>query len=130
MTDSMEVEDDERTLYCHLSGTQKALIPLILLLIGGCVFGLVHKEWRFSEAALYAISALSTGGLISPTTDDTAMWFTGFYCLFGIPVYGYALAATAGWQEQISAIGIHVAKGIQNKDSPVIAPRIYSAATL
>lgn len=25
------------------------------------------------------------------------MWFTGFYCLFGIPVYGYALAATAGW---------------------------------
>jgi hypothetical protein len=41
------------------------------------------------------VAALSTAGLEAPSTDPLAMWFTGLYCLFGVPVYGVLLASVA-----------------------------------
>ena len=46
----------------------------------------------FVRSLLFAVSALSTGGLEAPSTDDTGMWFTGWYCLIGCPIYGLLLA--------------------------------------
>ena len=40
---------------------------------------------------------MSTGGLEAPSTDDDAMWFTGFYSLIGVPLYGAALAVLANY---------------------------------
>ena len=46
-------------------------------LSAGVTFGMVHLHWVFSEALLYTVAALSTGGLVAPDSDDCSMWFTG-----------------------------------------------------
>ena len=67
---------------------------------------MIHEKWPFSRALLFSVSALSTGGLVAPSTDESAMWFTGVYTLFGVPLYGYVLASVAGFLETRSRLAI------------------------
>jgi hypothetical protein len=77
----------------------KAFLIFVVSVFTGVIFGMLYEKWNFGQSLLFAVSALSTGGLESPTTDNTGMWFAGFYCLFGVPVYGYLLASAAGFIE-------------------------------
>lgn len=56
----------------------------------------VGGDFTLSKAWLFSVTAMSTGGLVAPSTDDGSMWFTGFYCLIGVPVYGALLGAIGG----------------------------------
>ena len=41
------------------------------------------------------VTALSTGGLKAPSNSETNLWFTGFYVLVGVPIFGMALGEGA-----------------------------------
>jgi hypothetical protein len=78
----------------------KMFFVFFVMIAIGTIYGLTHErrddlgeeKWDFVRALLFAVSALSTGGLEAPSTDDTGMWFTGWYCLIGCPIYGLLLA--------------------------------------
>lgn len=70
-------------------------IALVIFLTSGVLYGTNVEGWSFIQALLYAISAMSTGGLEAPTATTDGMWFTGFFCLFGCPLYGVLLAQLA-----------------------------------
>ena len=43
----------------------------------------------------FQVTALSTGGLKAPSNSETNLWFTGFYVLVGVPIFGMALGEGA-----------------------------------
>jgi hypothetical protein len=54
-------------------------------------------QWNVSviEGVYFAITAMSTGGLFAPPTDAGSMWFTAFFILIGVPLYGCVLGNAA-----------------------------------
>jgi Ca2+-binding EF-hand superfamily protein len=80
--------DDRRTL-CN------SFFLLLTWLLIGVIYGVVKEEWTFITSLYYASAACSTGGLQGPTPDETGVWFTAFYSLIGVPIYGYTLGQGA-----------------------------------
>eukprot|EP00656_Telonema_subtile_P018269 TRINITY_DN19854_c0_g1_i1.p1 TRINITY_DN19854_c0_g1~~TRINITY_DN19854_c0_g1_i1.p1 ORF type:complete len:193 (+),score=34.21 TRINITY_DN19854_c0_g1_i1:332-910(+) len=63
----------------------------------GVMFAVLHEEWGFVRALYFSVTALSTAGLQAPNPDsDFSMWFVGWYCLAGVPLFGLCLGQMAG----------------------------------
>lgn len=76
----------------------KVQLILLLFVVVGITYGMVHEKWSFITSLYFAITAMSTAGLqgISDPKDDFSCWFTGVYVLLGVPLYGMALGIYAG----------------------------------
>mmetsp|Transcript_11239 Transcript_11239/g.33680 ORF Transcript_11239/g.33680 Transcript_11239/m.33680 type:complete len:501 (-) Transcript_11239:30-1532(-) len=126
---SEEVDDDGIVIVeqCRWTGDYTLALGLIFLIIAGCIFGGLYQKWRFSQSLLFSISAMSTGGLIAPSTSNFAMVFTGMYCMIGIPWYAYALAATATWLQSAdrdAAMDTLVQKGFRKLTACLIVDEL------
>jgi len=53
------------------------------------------KHWSFGKSALFAVAAMSTGGLVSPNIDDFSMGFVAVLSIIGVISYGMAIGAIA-----------------------------------
>eukprot|EP00040_Diaphanoeca_grandis_P015030 m.76481 g.76481 ORF g.76481 m.76481 type:complete len:500 (+) comp24901_c0_seq1:216-1715(+) len=71
------------------------LISSITIIITGLVFAMVHLEWNFIRALLYSVSAISTGGLEAPPDTTSALWFTAWFSLVGVPIYAVFVSTLA-----------------------------------
>lgn len=40
---------------------------------------------------LFAVSAMSTGGVIAPASKPASFWFCGFYAMVGVPLFGVCI---------------------------------------
>lgn len=83
---------------CKCTQTMTLTSSLVVWLGLGAYFA--HKEWgmTYIESAYFAITALSTAGLQSPgSIDDTSMWLTGVFVLFGVPLFGIVLGTSASY---------------------------------
>jgi hypothetical protein len=82
---SLDVENEEIADQIYstdvLRNSRRSRVLLItvflLYLSAGVIFGMVYEGWVLSEALLFTVAALSTGGLVAPSSSDTSMWFTG-----------------------------------------------------
>mmetsp|Transcript_30508 Transcript_30508/g.65723 ORF Transcript_30508/g.65723 Transcript_30508/m.65723 type:complete len:333 (+) Transcript_30508:92-1090(+) len=74
------------------------IIALWLVWIAVLVlFSMVTIKWNFTEALLFAVSSLSTGGLWK-IPDDSPEWYFGFVgamSALGVPLMGLAMASIA-----------------------------------
>ena len=68
---------------------------LLAVLLTGFTFAVLHEKKDPITALYFAITALSTGGLMAPADHAVSLWFTGAWCIIGVPVFGYALGQLA-----------------------------------
>ena len=59
--------------------------------------GDAEDRWGFSTGLLFAVSSMSTGGLVSPSIDDSSMRFAGFFSLFGVMAYAFTIGAAVDY---------------------------------
>lgn len=72
----------------------------ILFVVSATIGSCITQEWPFITGLYFAVSSLSTGGLMAldPTkTDNTMYFFTGVYAAFGVPLMALAMAKIAGF---------------------------------
>jgi len=67
-----------------------ALVFLIVWLLIGIVFGMMHEKFKFIQSILFAVASLSTAGLIGidDKAEDTAWLFMAVFCMVGCPTFG------------------------------------------
>lgn len=79
----------------NLMEVRLCLIVFVFIFVG-MLFGMLNQEWTFITSLYYCITAMSTAGLQGPNPEHSlAMWFTGTYVLFGVPLYGACLGIFA-----------------------------------
>ena len=81
----------------HFFEKDEVLVSLYFLfwIAMGALFAHVKWDATLIEGVYFAITAVSTGGFLAPELDDTSMWFTGFFVLIGVPIFGQALGILA-----------------------------------
>eukprot|EP00940_MAST-03C_sp_MAST-3C-sp2_P001354 g1354.t1 len=80
---------DNRTVVKLISG-------VVALIVAGVIYGMAYEDWTFISSIYFGITAMSTGGLQTPSTDDPlAVLFCGVYVLIGVPLYGCCLGLFA-----------------------------------
>lgn len=92
-------------------------------LSGGVIFGMIHENWDASEAVLFSVAALSTGGLVAPSKDDLSLWFTAWFTLLGVPLFGCVLACLAGMFEAMTRHAIRkeeIAQGFTDRERDML----------
>ena len=77
---------------------QRRLGSVVLLgtvVLIGVAFSVLHEKRSLIDGIYFSLTALSTGGLLAPIDTPFSLWFVGAWCLFGVPVFGYALGNVA-----------------------------------
>ena len=71
------------------------IIIWLLFVLFGWIWSCFMFDWSFWEGLYFAVSSLSTGGLLGIPADapDLCFLFVGLYCCTGIPVMGMGIAA-------------------------------------
>jgi len=77
----------------------RALVVWVIFIICATIGSCMANDWPFVTGLYFAISSLSTGGLVAlPAGSAEWMYFwTGFYAAFGVPLMGVAMATLAGF---------------------------------
>jgi hypothetical protein len=76
---------------------QMSMVVGFIIMIG-VIWGTQRAGMDITEALLFAVTSLSTGGLTQPDAEiDDISLFIGFFCLLGIPMYAGLLGAVAGY---------------------------------
>lgn len=95
------------TMYSYTLGSSlfRTLAFYLFLTFVGIIFGMVKNQdplnvgddpdWSFGKSMLFSVSAMSTGGLVSPNIDDFSMVFCGVLSAVGVISYGMAIGAVA-----------------------------------
>jgi len=73
-------------------------LAFICMIVIGVIFSMVADERPFIEALYFAISALSTAGMVAVNTveSDAHVLFVSFFALIGVPIYCTMLGSFAG----------------------------------
>lgn len=68
---------------------------VIICIISACVI----NDWDFATGLYFAVSSLSTGGLVAlpPDSDNAYYGLLGLYAAFGIPLMALAMGTLAGF---------------------------------
>ena len=98
---SLPTYDENPTVF-HVTG---AFVAWILL---GALYQVWYLDARFMDGLYFAVSGLSTGGLLAPqdfapdtdtpeehTQKVAVFWFIGWYVLVGVPIFGMCLGQGA-----------------------------------
>eukprot|EP00939_MAST-03C_sp_MAST-3C-sp1_P002008 g2008.t1 len=82
-----------REFYDNNSSEIRLVVIVLVLVTVGVTYGMVDEDWTFISSIYFGITAMSTGGLQTPTIDSSALnsLFTGCFVLIGVPVYGCCL---------------------------------------
>lgn len=77
----------------------RGIVIWLLFLIIGTIFAAELNNWTFITALYFAVSTMSTGGLVSlpENSPDYSYLLLGLYAAFGIPIMGVAMASLAGF---------------------------------
>lgn len=83
-------------LTAHLTMARQ-LTATIAWVVLGVVYVCVAEGASFVSGLYFAVTSLSTAGLYAVTSraDGSVYWFTGIYCLIGVPLYAITLGSYA-----------------------------------
>ena len=76
----------------------RSIIIWILWVFWAIIWSMFYgPKWSFIPALYWAISSLSTGGLLAIPREspDSSYWVTGVFAAFGVPIMGFAMAQVA-----------------------------------
>ena len=79
------------------------MVFYILWVVWGVLFGMLNQGWAFGKSLLFAVAAMSTAGLVAPSTGNDSMLFTSFYSLTGIIIFALLVGAFAEYVLEILA---------------------------
>mmetsp|Transcript_61654 Transcript_61654/g.102563 ORF Transcript_61654/g.102563 Transcript_61654/m.102563 type:complete len:219 (+) Transcript_61654:407-1063(+) len=86
---------------CSAIAEQRTLVLWVVWIAAGAFWGMLNEGWDLITAIYFAVSALATGGLQSPSLKPNGQLpngsatFVAFYCLTGIPIFAMALGGFA-----------------------------------
>lgn len=74
-----------------------ALIFLLIWMMIGMAFGMMHEKFEFLQSILFAVGSLSTAGLIGidKSAGDGAWIFMAIFCMVGCPTFGMVVGQFA-----------------------------------
>lgn len=75
----------------------RQLLATICWVSMGAIYICVTEDTSFISGLYFAVTSLSTAGLysVTSTASGSVYWFTGIYCLVGVPLYGIMLGSYA-----------------------------------
>eukprot|EP00466_Bigelowiella_natans_P007678 jgi/Bigna1/131697/aug1.15_g6405 len=75
-------------LLAHTTSKESLLLAFWLLM--GVLYGSVIEGWTIITSLYFAVTSISTGGLMGPTNEAPYLLFTAVYCLVGVPLFAAA----------------------------------------
>jgi len=83
-------------LCAHTTMTRELLATIIWATIG-ILYVCIAEDASFISGLYFAVTSMSTAGFyaVTSTASGSVYWFTGIYCLIGVPLYAFLLGSYA-----------------------------------